>query len=274
MAKQGTSLLQAGVNYVKSFVSGSQSGEEEAEDDEAKRKPDRRETEEESKELQDARRHVKQLQSAAKYAPNAADGGAKAVKALKAAEGRVEELLVASTPQKGSEEESKELQNDRRHVKQLQSAVKYASNAPGGGARAVKALKEAEGRVEELLVASTPQKGRQVEHGVTLEEVSPPSCSASQAGLIIKVAPKTSVTHQLFSSVPCNSLARLNKEVTFAVAASLPVVKLSNLERREERRPKADFDRLMLKVKKLKGFGLGVMGGHGVNSQWVNLTGK
>ena len=75
-------------------------------------------------------------------------------------------------------------------------------------------------------------------------------------------------------SVPCNSLARLNKEVTFAVAASLPVVKLSNLERREERRPKADFDRLMLKVKKLKGFGLGVMGGHGVNSQWVNLTGK
>ena len=216
MAKQGTSLLQAGVNYVKSFVSGSQSGEEEAEDDEAKRKPDRRETEEESKELQDARRHVKQLQSAAKYAPNAADGGAKAVKALK----------------------------------------------------------EAEGRVEELLVASTPQKGRQVEHGVTLEEVSPPPCSASQAGLIIKVAPKTSVTHQLFSSVPCNSLARLNKEVTFAVAASLPVVKLSNLERREERRPKADFDRLMLKVKKLKGFGLGVMGGHGVNSQWVNLTGK
>ena len=58
------------------------------------------------------------------------------------------------------------------------------------------------------------------------------------------------------------------------MAASLPVVKLSNLERREERRPKADFDRLMLKVKKLKGFGLGVMGGHGVNSQWVNLTGK
>ena len=114
----------------------------------------------------------------------------------------------------------------------------------------------------------------QVEHGVTLEEVSPPSCSASQAGLIIKDASKTSVTHQLFSSVPCNSLARLNKEVTFAVAASLPVVKLSNLERREERRPKADFDRLMLKVKKLKGFGLGVMGGHGVNSQWVNLTGK
>ena len=214
MAKQGTSLLQAGVNYVKSFVSGSQSGEEEAGDAEAK--PDRQETEEQSKELQDARRHVKQLQSAAKYAPNAADGGAKAVKALK----------------------------------------------------------EAEGRVEELLVASTPQKGRQVEHGVTLEEVSPPSCSASQAGLIIKVAPKTSVTHQLFSSVPCNSLARLNKEVTFAVAASLPVVKLSNLERREERRPKADFDRLMLKVKKLKGFGLGVMGGHGVNSQWVNLTGK
>ena len=214
IAKQGTSLLQAGVDYVKSFVSGSQSGEEEAGDDEAK--PDRRESEEESKELQDARRHVKQLQSAAKYAPN----------------------------------------------------------APDGGAKAVKALKEAEGRVEELLVASTPQKGRQVEHGVTLEEVSPPSCSASQAGLIIKMAPKTSVTHQLISSVPCNSLARLNKEVTFAVAASLPVVKLSNLERREERRPKADFDRLMLKLKKLKGFGLGVMGGHGVNSQWVNLTGK
>ena len=173
-----------------------------------------------------------------------------------------------------TEEESKELQDARRHVKQLQSAAKYAPNAADGGAKAVNALKEAEGRVEELLVASTPQKGRQVEHGVTLEEVSPPSCSASQAGLIIKMAPKTSVTHQLISSVPCNSLARLNKELTFAVAASLPVVKLCNLERREERRPTADFDRLMLKVKKLKGFGLGVMGGHGVNSQWVNLTGK
>ena len=173
-----------------------------------------------------------------------------------------------------TEEESKELQDARRHVKQLQSAAKYAPNAADGGAKAVNALKEAEGRVEELLVASTPQKGRQVEHGVTLEEVSPPSCSASQAGLIIKVAPKTSVTHQLFSSVPCNSLARLNKEVTFAVASSLPVVKLSNMERREERCPKADFDRAMRKVKKLKGFGLGVMGGHGVNSQWVNLTGK
>ena len=89
ISKQGTSLLQAEVNYVRSFVSGSPSGEEEAEDDEAKRKPDRRETEEESKELQDARRHVKQLQVAAKYASNAADGGAKAVKALKEAEGRV-----------------------------------------------------------------------------------------------------------------------------------------------------------------------------------------
>ena len=215
IAKQGTSLLQAEVNYVRSFVSGSPSGEEEAEDDEAKRKPDRRET-----------------------------------------------------------EEGKELQDARRHVKQLQSAVKYASNATDGGAKAVKALKEAEGRVEELLVASTPQKGRQVEHGVTLEEVSPPSCSASQAGLIIKVAPETSVTHQLISSVPCNSLTRLNKEVTFAMASSLPVVMLCNLKRREERRPTADFDKAMLKVKKLKGFGLGVMGGHGVHSQWVNLTGK
>jgi len=169
-----------------------------------------------------------------------------------------------------TEEGSVELHRARANVKQLQSAVKYSRNAPDGGDKARKALKEAEDQVEALM---TPDKGKgcQVASGFnTLEE---------EADLVVKTDP-TSVVHNgssiaqyIKSNIPCTSLTRRSKEETFAEAASLPVLNVINVERKGAGCTEADIDQLMQKVKKLKGYGLSLMGGHVEDVQWVNLTG-
>ena len=180
-----------------------------------------------------------------------------------------------------TEEGSVELHRARANVKQLQSALKYSRNAPDGGDKARKALKEAEDQVEALM---TPDKGKgcQVASGFNTleEEASPPSSVASQADLVVKTDP-TSVVHNgssiaqyIKSNIPCTSLTRRSKEETFAEAASLPVLNVINVERKGAGCTEADIDQLMQKVKKLKGYGLSLMGGHVEDVQWVNLTGN
>ena len=160
----------------------------------------------------------------------------------------------------------------------MQSALKYSRNASDGGDKARKALKEAEDKVEALM---TPHKDCQVANGATLEEeASPPSSIASQADLIVKIAPNSSigsgnsVAQYIKSSIPCTSLTRQSKEETFAEAKSLPMVNMRSVERSGVGSTEADVGQLMRKVKKLKGYGLGIMGGHVEDVQWVNLTGN
>ena len=180
-----------------------------------------------------------------------------------------------------TEEESVELQRAKADVKRLQSALVYSRNASDGGDKARKALKEAEEKVEALMLGSTPHKAS----CITLEEeASPPSSVASQARLLVKTAPisycnsnSNSIAQYLTSSIPCTSLTRLNKEETFAEATSLPVMNVKSVERREARCIKAEFGQLMQKVERLKGSGLSrssTMGGCVENCQWVKLTGR
>ena len=59
----------------------------------------------------------------------------------------------------------------KANVKRLQSAVKFYRNSPDGGDKARKALKEAEEKVEALMMCSTPDEGGfQAARGITLEE--------------------------------------------------------------------------------------------------------
>ena len=179
-----------------------------------------------------------------------------------------------------TEEESEELQRAKADVKRLQSALVYSRNASDGGDKARRALKEAEEKVEALMLGSTPHKAS----CITLEEeASPPSSVASQACLLVKNAPTSSIRNSnsivqyLTSSIPCTSLTRLNKEETFAEATSLPVMNVSSVERRGARCIKAEFGQLMQKVERLKGSGLSrssTMGGCVENCQWVKLTGR
>jgi len=176
-----------------------------------------------------------------------------------------------------TEEESVELHRAKANVKQLQSALKYSRNASDGGDKARKALKKAEDKVEALM---TPRKDCQLASGATLEEeASPPSSISSQADLIVKTATTSSIcsgssiAQHIKSSIPCTSLTRRSKEETFAEATSLPLVKLRSVERRRAGCTEANVGQLMQKVKKLKGYGLGIMGGHVENVQWVHLTG-
>ena len=179
-----------------------------------------------------------------------------------------------------TEEESEELQRAKADVKRLQSALVYSRNASDGGDKARRALKEAEEKVVALMLGSTSHKAS----CITLEEeASPPSSVASQARLLVKTAPTSSIRNSnsivqyLTSSIPCTSLTRLNKEKTFAEATSLPVMNVKSVERREARCIKAEFGRLMQKVERLKGSGLSrssTMGGCVENCQWVKLTGR
>ena len=184
-----------------------------------------------------------------------------------------------------TEEEGVELQKAKADVKQLQSAVKYSKDTPDGGDKARKALKEAEDRVEALMMGSTSHKSCQVVKGnITLEEgASPPSSVASQALLIVKTPPTSycnrnsnSIAQYLTSSIPCYSLSRLSEEETFAKVTSLSVVNLSSVESREARCSKADVGQLMQKVMKLKqgGLSMSTMSGHVDNVHWTNLTGR
>ena len=185
-----------------------------------------------------------------------------------------------------TEEESEELRRAKADVKRLQSGVKYSRNASDGGDKARRALKEAEEKVEALMMGSTPHKGSfQAASGITLEEgASPPSSIASQAPLIVETAPSpshhysNSIAHYLASSIPCNSITRQNKEETFGEATRLPVLNMMrSLEKKGERCIKTEVGQLMLKVVQLQGRGLSsssTMGGHVENVKWVNLTGS
>ena len=188
--------------------------------------------------------------------------------------------------QLSTEEESEELRKAKADVKRLQSGVKYSRNASDGGDKARRALKEAEEKVEALMMGSTPHKGSfQAASGITLEEgASPPSSIASQAPLIVETAPSSShhysnsIAHYLAASIPCNSSTRLNKEETFVEATRLPVLNMMrSVEKKGKRCIKTEVGQLMLKVKKLQGRGLSsscTMGGHVENVKWVNLTGS
>ena len=79
-----------------------------------------------------------------------------------------------------TEEDSVELQRAKTHVKRLQSALVYTRNASDGGDKARKALKEAEKKVEALMMGSTPHKSSEVARGITLEEEASPPSSAIQ----------------------------------------------------------------------------------------------
>ena len=188
-----------------------------------------------------------------------------------------------------TEEESVELQRAKADVKCLRSALVYTRNASDGGDKATKALKEAEKKVEALMMGSTPHKGSfQAASGITLDEgASPPSSIASQAPLIVETVLSSSyrnsnsIAHYLASSIPCNSIIRLNKEETFGEATRLPVLNMMNMMRSVEKKGKrcikTEVGQLMLKVRKLQGRGLSsssTMGGHVENVEWVNLTGS
>ena len=79
-----------------------------------------------------------------------------------------------------TEEDSVELQRAKTHVKRLQSALEYTRNASDGGDKARKALKEAEKKVEALMMGSTPHKSSEAASGITLEEEASPPSSAIQ----------------------------------------------------------------------------------------------
>ena len=179
-----------------------------------------------------------------------------------------------------TEDESVELQRAKADLKRLQSGLKYSRNASDGGYKARRALKEAEEKVEALMLGSTPHKAS----CITLEEeASPPSSVASQAPLLVKTGPtityhnSNSIAQYLTSSIPCTSLTRLNKEETFAETTSLPVMNVSSVERGGARCIKEEFGQLMQKVERLKGSGhsrSSTMGGCVENCQWVKLTGR
>jgi len=243
MLKQGSSsIYQAGVGYVKSLVIGIG---EEAGVGVGDKKSDNNSApaEEGSVELHRARANVKQLQSALKYSRNASDGGEKARKALKEAEDKVEALV---SPDKGCQVAS------------------------------VSTLEE-EASPPSRIASQAPQKGCQVASGATLEEEA---SIASQADLIVKTAPtsfvrngRNSFAQHIKSRIPCTSLTRRSKEETFAEAASLPVVNVISVDRKGERCNEADVGQLMQKMKRLKEYGLGIMGAHVEDVQWVHLTG-
>ena len=184
------------------------------------------------------------------------------------------------------EEESEELRRAKADLKRLQRGLKYSRSAADGGEKARRALMEAEEKVEALMIASTPHKGIfQAASGITLEEgASPPSSIASQAPLIVETVLSSSyrnsnsIAHYLASSIPCNSIIRLNKEETFGEATRLPVLNMMrSLEKKGERCIKTEVGQLMLKVVQLQGRGLSsssTMGGHVENVKWVNLTGS
>jgi len=79
-----------------------------------------------------------------------------------------------------TEEESVELQRAKADVKRLRSALVYTRNASDGGDKARKALKEAEKKVEALMMGSTPHKSSEAASGITLEEEASPPSSAIQ----------------------------------------------------------------------------------------------
>jgi len=137
-------------------------------------------TEEDCK--QSSSTHTPQLHTYASMLKQAGVSLVKSVVNVGIGEEAGEEVRRGLKPdQLSTEEESKELRKAKADVKRLQSGLKYTRNASDGGAKARRALKEAEEKVEALMFGSTPHQGSKASRGITLEEEASPPSSASSA---------------------------------------------------------------------------------------------
>jgi len=137
-------------------------------------------TEEDCK--QSSSTHTPQLHTYASMTKQAGVSLVKSVVNVGIGEEAGEEVRRGLKPDElSTEEESEELQKAKAYVKRLQSGLKYTRNASDGGAKARRALKEAEEKVEALMFGSTPHQGSKASRGIALEEEASPPSSASRA---------------------------------------------------------------------------------------------